>query len=90
MVNDTQVQDIDSFDDELDSQDVETTGQERSMMPPPHSDISSLFGQLEQYAESCDIGNAAFHLPKAKMSFLAAYASRPAKQTDIRTMFSKS
>lgn len=45
---------------------------------------NNIFGPLEQYAESCDIGDAGHFLRKAKMAFLAATFARPARQLDIR------
>ena len=54
------------------------------------TELSSLFGPLEKYAESCGISGAAYHLRKAKMDFIHARSSKPAVQADIRAMFSDS
>jgi len=88
VVNDTCGKDKGPSEDELD-EGFESPEEVSLMAPPPYSEISSLFGQLEQYAESCGISEAGCYLRRAKMSFLAAHASRPARQTDIRAMFSK-
>ena len=66
---------------------VESAGGRAFALPPPFSELSSLFGPLEKHAESCGISEAVYHLCKAKMSFIAARASKPAVQTDIRAMF---
>ena len=39
---------------------------------------------LGSVAEKCGLKEAAHHLQKAKMAMIHAYASRPARQTDIR------
>ena len=53
--------------------------------PPSFAEVAELFGPLEQYAESCGIGEAGHYLCKAKMVFFAAHSARPARQMDIRT-----
>ena len=65
-------------------------GGRRLAPPPPFSELSSLFGPLEKYAESCGISGAAYHLRKAKMDFIHARSSKPAVQADIRAIFSDS
>ena len=65
----------------------ESEGGRRLAPPPPFSELSSLFGPLERYAESCGISGAAYHLRKAKMDFIHARSSKPAVQADIRAVF---
>ena len=55
------------------------------MEPPPYSELSTFFGPLEKYAESCGLDEPRHHFRKAKMGFLAAYAAKPGKQSDIRS-----
>lgn len=50
----------------------------------PFSELSSYFGPLENFAESSGNVEAGNFLRKAKMSFLSAYVSKPARQADIR------
>ena len=45
--------------------------------PPSYAELSSLFGPLEQCAESCGIHEAGHFLRKGKMGFLAARAAKP-------------
>ena len=83
----------DPDDDELElagTENVESEGGRRLAPPPPFSELSSLFGPLEKYTESCGISGAAYHLRKAKMDFIHARSSKPAVQADIRAMFSDS
>ncbi|CAN0079879.1 unnamed protein product, partial [Pylaiella littoralis] len=82
--------DANPSDDELElvgTENVESEGGRRLAPPPPFSELSSFFGPLEKYAESCGISGAAYHLRKAKMDFIQAMSSKPAVQADIRTMF---
>ena len=71
-----------------DTEEVESAGSRAFALPPPFSELSSLFGPQEEHAESCGISEAVYHLRKAKVSFIAARASKPDLQTDIRAMFS--
>ena len=90
-VNGTATADANPSDDEPvldDTEEVESAGGRAFALPSPFSELSSLFGPLEEHAESCGISEAVYHLRKAKMSFIAARASKPAVQTDIRAMFS--
>lgn len=50
--------------------------------PPSYGQVSSYFGPLERFAESCKNEEAAHYLQKAKMSFVKAYASKTARQVD--------
>ena len=70
------------------TEEVESTWGRAFALPLPFSEVSSLFRPLEELAESCGISEAVYHLRKAKMSFIAARASKPTVQTDIRAMFS--
>ena len=70
-----------------DTEEVESAEGRGFALPPPFSELSSLFGPLEEHAESCGISEAVYHLRKAKMSFIAARASKPAVQTDIEPCF---
>ncbi|CAB1113692.1 unnamed protein product [Ectocarpus sp. CCAP 1310/34] len=76
---------ISDDDDELDSaKDSESAGGGGKKAPPSFAELADFFGPLEQYAESCGIGDAGHFLRKAKMAFLAATFARPARQLDIR------
>ena len=91
-VNGTFADDTNPSDNELElagTENVENEwGRRLAPPPPPFSELSSLFGPLEKYAESCGISGAAYHLRKAKMDFIHARSSKPAVQADIRAMFS--
>jgi hypothetical protein len=92
-IDGTFADDANPSDDELElvgTENVESEGGRRLAPPPPFSELSSFFGPLEKYAESCGISGAAYHLRKAKMDFIQAMSSKPAVQADIRTMFSVS
>ena len=92
-VNGTYADDASSSDNELElagTENVESEGSRRLAPPPPFSELSSLFGPLEKYAESCGISGAAYHLRKAKVDFIHARSSKPAVQADIRAIFSDS
>ena len=52
--------------------------------PPSYAEVPSYFGPLESFAESCKNDEAAHYLQKARMSFIEAYASKQARQADIR------
>ena len=89
-VNGTATEDANPSDDEPvldDTEEAESAGGRAFALPPPFLELSSLFGPLEEHAESCGSSEAVYHLRKA-MSFIAARASKPAVQTDIRSMFS--
>ena len=74
---------ISDDDDELDSaKDSESAGVGGKKAPPSFAELAEFFGPLEQYAESCGIGDAGHFLRKAKMAFLAAALARPARQLD--------
>ena len=92
-VNGTFADDANPSDNELElagTENVESEGGRSLAPPPPFSELSSLFGPLEKYAESCGISGAAYHLRKAKMDFIHARSSKPAVQADMRAMFSDS
>ena len=92
-MNGTATEEANPSDNELeldDTEEVESAGGRAFAPLPPFSELSSLFGPLEEHAESCGISEAVYHLCKAKMSFIAARASKPAVQTDIRAIFSGS
>ena len=89
--NGTATEDANPSDDEPvldDIEKVESAGGRAFALPPRFSELSSLFGPLEDHAESCGISEAVYQLRQAKMSFIAARASKPTAQTDIRAMFS--
>ena len=65
-------------------QDVESAGSRGVNAPPSYAELSSLFGPLEQCAESCGIHEAGHFLRKARMRFLVAHGAKPARQSDIR------
>ena len=54
------------------------------MASPPYSDLSRVFGPLEQFAQSAGNTEAGHFLRKAEMSFLSAHATKPAWQADMR------
>ena len=64
----------------------ESVGGGGKKAPPSFAELAELFGPLEQYAESCGIGEAGHYLRKAKMVFFAAHSARPARQMDITTL----
>ena len=70
------------------TEDAESAGSRAVKAPPSYAELSSLFGPLEQYAESCGIHEAGHFLRKAKMRFLAARAAKPARQSDTRSFTS--
>jgi len=90
-VGNTFVEEISLSDDEPEPdsmEDAESAGSRGVKAPPSYAELSSLFGPLEQYAESCGIHEAGHFLRKAKMRFLAARAAKPARQSDIRSFTS--
>ena len=92
-INGTFADDANPSDNELElagTENVESEGGRRLAPPPSFSELSSLFGPLEKYAESCGISGAAYYLRKAKMDFIHARSSKPAVQANIRAMFSDS
>ena len=87
-MNDMLTKDSDHADNEgkelNDAGEVESAGDESVTAPPPYSDLSELFGPLEDVAQSAGNSEAGYYLCKAKMSFLAAHAAKPTRQADIR------
>ena len=74
---------------EIDSmEDAQSAGSRGVKAPPSYAELSSLFGPLEQYAESCGIHEAGHFLRKTKIRFLATRAAKPARQSDIRSFTS--
>ena len=82
----TGVGDVDSTDYEKEDSDDERTGCGGTM--PPCYEMTSSFGLLESAAEEGGNDDATFHLPKARMSFVEAYASKQVRQTDNSFFFS--
>ena len=79
----------DPSDDEIDDgEEFESTGAGAagggSMPPPSYADLSTFFGPLEHFAQSCGNDEAGNHLRKARMSFIRAFASKPGRQADMR------
>ena len=79
----------DPSDDEIDDgEEFESTGAGAAgggLMPPPsYADLSTFFGPLEHFAQSCGNDEAGNHLRKARMSFIRAFASKPGRQADMR------
>ena len=63
----------------------EVEGTERGVgAPPAYAELSSHFGVLEKAAEDSGNGDGAFHLQWAKLAMIAAHASKPARQADMR------
>ena len=85
-VGNTFLEEISLSDDEPERdrmEDAESAGSGGVKAPPSYAELSSLFGPLEQYAESCGIHEAGHFLRKANMRFLAARAAKPARPSDI-------
>ena len=87
-VNKTHVVD-DPSDDELDDgETVESTGEGvvagGSMPPPSYAELSSFFGPLEHFAQSCGNAEVENLLRRARMSLIRNFASKPGRQADIR------
>ena len=79
----------DPSDDELDDgETVESTGEGvvagGSMLPPSYADLSSFFGPLEYFAQSCGNDEEENLLRRARMSFIRDLDSKPERQADIR------
>ena len=79
----------DTSDDELDDgETVESTGEGvvagGSMPPPSYAELSSFFGPLEHFVQSCGNDEAENLLRKARVSFIRDFASKPGRQADIR------
>ena len=53
-------------------------------VPPSYAQVSSQFGSLESFAGLSNKEEAAYYLQEARVSFLKAYASKPARQAEIR------
>ena len=85
-MNDKFTEDSDADEEEElnNTGEVESAEGGRLMAPPPYSDLSGLFGPLEQYAQAAGNTEAGHFLRKAKMSFLSAHAAKPARQADMR------
>ena len=76
---------VDSTDDEKEGGADERTGR-GGTVPSPYAEISSRFGLLERAAEKGGNDNA-FHLQKARISFIEAHASKPVRQADRKGFF---
>ena len=82
-VYNTYEEEADGDDEPDNAKDSESAG--GGGKKPSFAELAGLFGPLEQYAESCGIGEAGHYLRKAKMVFFAAHSARLARQMDIRT-----
>ena len=71
--------DFDEEEEHNNTEEVESAGGRRLMAPPLYSDLSGFFGPLELFAQSAGNTEAGHFLRKAKMSFLSAYAAKPAR-----------
>ena len=69
-----------------DSSDDEGT-ERRVGAPPAYAELSSHFGVLEKTAEDSRNEDSAFHLQRAKIAMIAAHASKPTRQADMRECF---
>lgn len=69
---------VDPSDDEQDMEpDAAGAGEgEGSKMQPPYAQLALQFGSLEYFAEAAGNDEAAYHLRKARMSFITASASK--------------
>ena len=66
-VNGTATEDANPSNDEPvldDTEEVDSAGGRAFALPPPFSELSSLFGPLEEHAESCGISEVVYHLRK--------------------------
>ena len=88
-VVDSGVADGSVSDSESECGDYGSTGVRGIAEPPSCGQVSSYFGPLESFAESCKNDEAAHSLLQARMSFFKAYASKPARQADIRKFWSE-
>ena len=83
QLNGTFVEDAGVSDDDEEESEGEGAGG-AGREPPPYSQLSQHFGPLERAAGESDNDEAAFHLQKAKMAMIKAYASKPVRQSDMR------
>ena len=89
-VNGTFADDANPSDNELElagTENVESEGGRRLAPPPPFSELSSLFGPLEKYAQSCGISGAAYHLRKAPLNGWCCHAMDLVMNNDKHFMF---
>ena len=84
--NDNLSEEPDSDEEEElnDTGEIESAGGRKLVAPPPYTELSGFFGPLEQLAQSAGNTEAGHFLRKAKMSFLAAHATKPVRQANMR------
>ena len=87
-VNKTYVVENPSDDALDDGETVESTGEGvvagGSMPPPSYTELSSFFGPLEHFAQSCGNDEAGNLLRRARMPFIRNFACKPRRQVDMR------
>ena len=78
---------VDSDDDQADSlaadKEDQCTPTVPSARPPPCTDITRQFGEVEGVAERCDMTEVPCHIRKAKLAWINKVGSRKTKQTCI-------
>ena len=84
-VSNTYEEEADSDEEPDNAKDSESAGGRGKKAPPSFAELAEVFGPLEQYAESCGIGEAGHYLRNAKVVFFAAHSAGPARQMDIIT-----
>ena len=68
--------------------DADQGSNARRLVPvPPYSVLADAFLFLEGYADSTGVAGASAGLRTAKMAFLAAYATIPTRQSNVRDYF---
>ena len=55
----------------------------RARHPPPYTDVAEKFGDLEEVAEQCNMGEVSYHLHKAKLAWVHECGARKTKQTSM-------
>ena len=83
-MNDKLSEEPDSDEEEElnDTGEIENAGGRKLVAPPPYTELSGVFGPLEQLAQLAGNTEAGHFL--RKMSFLAAHAAKPVPQADMR------
>ena len=54
--------------------------------PPPYSAVTGKFGDLDDVAERCNMGDVSYYLREAKLARMHEYRARKTKQTSIRRL----
>lgn len=62
---------------------VQCTRAEVSPRPPPYTKVARQFGDLEGVAERCGMTEVSYHLGRAKLAWMSAFASKKTRQTSL-------